>query len=100
MMRTILSLLLLISATAFTPTTHSPLRSLSTTSSTSSTILRMGFGGEPERKKLTRDSEPEDFFSTNTDKMSDQEKIPLAIAGLLGISLPFIFGLIALYSAK
>ena len=46
------------------------------------------------------DSEPEDFFSTNTDKMSDKEKIPLAIAGLVGISLPFIFGLIALYSAK
>lgn len=98
-MRTVLSILLLASATAFTPTTHSPLRSL-TTAPTSTTILRMGFGGDPERKKLTRDSEPEDFFSTNTDKMSDKEKIPLAIAGLVGISLPFILGLIALYSAK
>ena len=36
----------------------------------------------------------------NTDKMSDEEKIPIAIAGILGISLPFILGLIALYSAK
>lgn len=37
---------------------------------------------------------------SNTDKMSDQEKLPIAIAGLVGISLPFILGLIALYSAK
>ena len=36
----------------------------------------------------------------NTDKMSDEEKIPIALAGLAGISLPFILGLIALYSAK
>jgi len=55
---------------------------------------------EEERKALTRDSEPEDFFATNTDKMSDEEKIPIAVAGLLGISLPFIFGLIALYASK
>jgi hypothetical protein len=36
----------------------------------------------------------------NTDKMSDEEKIPIAIAGLVGISLPFILGLIALYAAR
>jgi hypothetical protein len=42
----------------------------------------------------------DDYFVTNTDKMTDQEKIPIAIAGLVGISLPFILGLIALYSAK
>jgi hypothetical protein len=36
----------------------------------------------------------------NTDKMSDQEKIPIAVAGMLGISLPFILGLIALYASK
>ena len=40
-----------------------------------------------------------DVYS-NTDKMSDEEKIPIAIAGLVGISLPFILGLIALYAAK
>ena len=42
------------------------------------------------------------FFwnNRNTDKMSDEEKIPIALAGLAGISLPFILGLIALYSAK
>lgn len=32
--------------------------------------------------------------------MSDQEKIPIAIAGVAFIALPFIAGLIALYSAK
>jgi hypothetical protein len=32
--------------------------------------------------------------------MSDEEKLPIAIAGIVGISLPFILGLIALYSAK
>lgn len=32
--------------------------------------------------------------------MSDEEKVPIAIAGVLGISLPFILGLIALYAAK
>ena len=37
---------------------------------------------------------------SNTDKMSDEEKIPIALAGLAGISLPFIAGLIALYAAQ
>jgi len=32
--------------------------------------------------------------------MSDEEKIPIAIAGLVGISAPFILGLIALYASK
>ena len=36
----------------------------------------------------------------NTDKMSDEEKLPIALAGLAGISLPFIFGMIALYAAQ
>ena len=36
----------------------------------------------------------------NTDKMTDEEKLPLAIGGLVFISLPFIAGLIALYAAK
>mmetsp|Transcript_14857 Transcript_14857/g.20983 ORF Transcript_14857/g.20983 Transcript_14857/m.20983 type:complete len:98 (+) Transcript_14857:77-370(+) len=53
-----------------------------------------------ERPSLTRDNEPEDYFSTNMDKMSDEEKLPIALAGLAFISLPFIAGLIALYAAK
>ena len=32
--------------------------------------------------------------------MSDEEKIPIALAGLAGISLPFIAGMIALYAAQ
>jgi hypothetical protein len=96
MMRTFLSFLLLATVAAFTP---SPTRTLSTRDAPA-TPLSMGFGMDPERKKLTRENEPEDYFVTNTDKMSDEEKIPIAIAGLVGISLPFILGLIALYSAK
>lgn len=37
---------------------------------------------------------------SNTDKMSDGEKMPIALMGLAGVSLPFILGLIALYAAK
>ena len=63
--------------------------------------VKMGFGmGDEPPKKLTRDSEPDEFFATNMDKMSDEEKIPVAIAGLAFISLPFIAGLIALYASK
>lgn len=36
----------------------------------------------------------------NTDKMSDEEKLPIAIAGVAFITLPFIAGLIALYAAQ
>mmetsp|Transcript_13786 Transcript_13786/g.22832 ORF Transcript_13786/g.22832 Transcript_13786/m.22832 type:complete len:105 (-) Transcript_13786:204-518(-) len=57
-------------------------------------------GGDDEPKTLTRENEPEEFFSTNTDKMSDEEKLPIAIAGLVGISLPFVFGMVALYMSK
>ena len=104
------------------------------TFATSTTPLMGLLDGEQERQALTRDSEPEEFFSTwvppipwrcsvwkgscvrslvsvthigvfywilrNTDKMSDEEKIPIALAGLAGISLPFIAGLIALYAAQ
>merc|ERR1719225_1688720 len=63
--------------------------------------LNMGFGlGDEEPKTLTRENEPEDFFQTNTDKQTDEEKIPIALAGLAGISLPFILGLIALYASQ
>ena len=43
-----------------------------------------------------------DFFPflSNTDKMSDAEKLPIAIAGIAFITLPFLAGLIALYASK
>eukprot|EP00571_Detonula_confervacea_P011625 CAMPEP_0172312840 /NCGR_PEP_ID=MMETSP1058-20130122/18634_1 /TAXON_ID=83371 /ORGANISM="Detonula confervacea, Strain CCMP 353" /LENGTH=104 /DNA_ID=CAMNT_0013026395 /DNA_START=60 /DNA_END=374 /DNA_ORIENTATION=- len=102
MMRSLLTLLAIATvATAFSPSA-TRVHSMSSTSSprTTSSPLNMGFGGEPEREKLTRESEPDEFFVTNTDKMSDGDKLPIALMGLAGISLPFIFGLIALYSSK
>ena len=39
-------------------------------------------------------------FYRNTDKMTDAEKIPIAIAGIAFITLPFLAGMIALYAAK
>ena len=66
---------------------------------TSMTSLNM-FGEGEEPKPLTRENEPDEYFSSKMDEMSDEEKIPIALMGLAGISLPFIAGLIALYSAK
>ena len=45
----------------------------------------MQFGGKPEREGLTRDTEPDEFFSTNMDDMSDEEKLksPVVIGGTL-----------------
>ena len=40
------------------------------------------------------------LFHSNTDKMSDEEKLPIAIAGVAAICVPFIAGLIALYAAQ
>ena len=44
---------------------------------------RMQFGGKPEREGLTRDNEPEEFFATNMDDMSDEEKLksPVVLGG-------------------
>jgi len=103
-MRSLLLLFAIIAmATAFTPTTNHAVLQNNKQSNTNyartTTSLNIDMG-EPERKALTRESEPDEFFSTNTDKMSDEDKIPIAVAGLVGISLPFIAGLIALYAAK
>mmetsp|Transcript_17042 Transcript_17042/g.23396 ORF Transcript_17042/g.23396 Transcript_17042/m.23396 type:complete len:105 (-) Transcript_17042:402-716(-) len=62
--------------------------------------VNMGFMGDEEPKKLTRENEPDEYFTSKMDKMSDEEKLPIALAGLAFISLPFIAGLIALYAAK
>jgi hypothetical protein len=37
------------------------------------------------------------YFVVQLDKKNDAEKIPVAIAGVLLISLPFVLGLIALF---
>lgn len=112
-MRSLFILLAIVAmTTAFSPNSSSVSRRVQSISSSSSSYVRTSTHigrrstslnidlGEPEREKLTRDTEPDEFFSTNTDKMSDSEKLPIAIAGLVGISLPFILGLIALYAAK
>ena len=99
MIRSLLAILaILATASAFAPQPNHMLSRTTSTTPTTTQIYQLG--GEQERKKLTRDSEPDDFFSTNTDKMTDEEKIPIAIMGLVGISAPFIAGLIALYAAK
>jgi hypothetical protein len=92
---------IVVTASAFSTGANTRRVVVRTSSASSSSPLNMGFGApDPDQKKLTRENEPEDFFSTNTDKMTDEEKLPIAIAGLVGISLPFIAGLIALYAAK
>ena len=61
----------------------------------------MGFGmPDDDVKPLTRENEPDEYFATDMDKMTDAEKIPVAIGGFLFISLPFVAGLIALYASK
>jgi|EP01083_Nonionella_stella_P304574 hypothetical protein len=71
------------------------------TSTSSSSRINMGFGQPDEDvKPLTRENEPEEYFATDMDKMTDAEKIPVAIGGLLFISLPFVAGMIALYASK
>ena len=93
---TLLIALIVISANAFVPVARTGL-----SKSTFITTTRPSmFNPDEEPKKLTRDNEPEDYFATNMDKMSDGEKLPVAIAGLVFISLPFVAGMIALYAAK
>ena len=63
--------------------------------------INMGFGmPDDDVKPLTRENEPDEYFATDMDKMTDAEKIPVAIGGFLFISLPFVAGLIALYASK
>jgi len=55
-------------------------------------------GGSPERDGITRDNEPEEFFKTNMDDMTDEEKLksPVVWGGLLILIAPFLVGAIAL----
>ena len=59
----------------------------------------MQFGGnKDEPKGLSRDDEPEEFFKSSFDDLSDGEKLkePAIIGGLIVIVAPFIVGAIAL----
>lgn len=93
----LVAVLSVASVGAFAPATSS-ISQRPAVSAPSTPLYMFGEGEEP--KKLTRDNEPDEYFSSNMDKMSDQEKLPIALAGLAFISLPFIAGLIALYAAK
>jgi hypothetical protein len=94
--------IIVVSSSAFAPSNLNNISRQRTAHNPSfpKTTARMVFGEDGERKRITRDNEPDEFFSSKMDKMSDKEKIPVALAGLAFISLPFIAGLIALYSAK
>merc|ERR1719401_2858795 len=65
---------------------------------------RCQFGQKPdtEQRGLSRDSEPDEFFSTNMDDMSDAEKLksPVVIGGVALIVAPFIIGCIALAAGR
>ena len=95
-------LALVMATSAFTPSTPVNNNSLlNAKATTPKTAMNMGFGlGDEEPKKLTRENEPEEYFTSEMDKMSDADKLPIALGGLAFISLPFIAGLIALYSSK
>jgi hypothetical protein len=100
----ILSLLVTILACVSLSHAFAPTSQLSNVNVNKSTATRMnmgfGMGDGDEPKTLTRENEPEEYFSTNLDKMSDADKIPIAIGGFLFISLPFVAGMIALYASK
>jgi hypothetical protein len=49
----------LVSTNAFVPKAQ-----VSTAFTRATTVVNMGFMPEPEREKLSRDTEPEDFFAT------------------------------------
>ena len=57
---------------------------------------KMQFGGGPpsEQQGLSRENEPEEYFKTNMDDMTDAEKIksPVVIGGLALLIGPFIIG--------
>jgi len=61
---------------------------------------RFMFGGDDENKpKLTRESEPEEYFASNFEELAPEEKVkdPLVLIGLLSIFFPF--ALLAVFNA-
>jgi|EP00979_Chaetoceros_neogracilis_P009447 hypothetical protein len=91
---------ILISTNAFAPSTSFTVSSKTANAPVSKTTVFLGLGPDDESKRMTRENEPDEYFSSKMDDMSDSEKLPIALGGLAFISLPFIFGLIALYSSK
>jgi hypothetical protein len=63
---TIASILFVVAASCLVSTTNAfvPKAQVSTAFTRATTVVNMGFMPEPEREKLSRDTEPEDFFST------------------------------------
>ena len=63
--------------------------------------MQFGFGGGGDDEKsqgLTRDNEPDEFFKSSFDDLSDAEKLksPAVVIGLGLLIAPFIVGAIAL----
>ena len=87
--------LLQASALVMQPRLASPTRSVA---GTPIAVRMQMFGGSEKPEGLTRDNEPEEFFKTNMDDMTDAEKIksPVVIGGLALLIAPFIVGAIAL----
>ena len=65
---------------------------------------RCQFGQKPdaEPKGLSRDNEPEEFFTSDWEDLSDEEKLksPVVIGGVALIVFPFIVGAIALLAGR
>ena len=51
-------------------------------------------------REFIMNDEEEEYFESAMDRASFQEKLPLALGVLGGVSLPFIIGLIYLYQNK
>mmetsp|Transcript_27546 Transcript_27546/g.37874 ORF Transcript_27546/g.37874 Transcript_27546/m.37874 type:complete len:105 (+) Transcript_27546:32-346(+) len=52
-----------------------------------------------EERKISRENEGE-FFESEFDRAPIKDRLPLALGVLAGVSLPFVIGLIYLYSTK
>merc|ERR1711892_396136 len=57
---------------------------------------------DTEQKGISRDSEPEEFFASDWDDLSDAEKLksPVVIGGIALIVGPFLIGAIALAAGR
>ena len=57
---------------------------------------------DTEQKGISRDNEPEEFFASDWDDLSDAEKLksPVVIGGIALIVGPFIIGAIALAAGR
>lgn len=96
-----LSLILTLVVTVFALSANAFAPSATVSKKMFQTALNEGFGMPDEDvKPLTRDNEPDEFFSSKMDNLEGSEAVNVALMGLAGISLPFIAGMIALYAAS